>query len=125
MCACRDFTAEGCRLFDFCSIKNTVLESESGGNGTELADIIDTIEKQQYVQPEELLKHFWDVFVVDALLGNFDRHNGNWGFLFDDSTGRAEPAPEYSVRIMQLFRTFSAGHPEIRCSDSGCQCSPL
>ncbi len=95
MCACRDFTAEGCRLFDFCSIKNTVLESESGGNGTELADIIDTIEKQQYVQPEELLKHFWDVFVVDALLGNFDRHNGNWGFLFDDSTGRAEPAPVY------------------------------
>ena len=35
------------------------------------------------------------------------------------------PAYEYSVRIMQLFRTFSAGHPEIRCSDSGCQCSPL
>ena len=32
---------------------------------------------------------------------------------------------EYSVRIMQLFRTFSAGHPEIRCSDSGCQCNPL
>ena len=32
---------------------------------------------------------------------------------------------EYSVHIMQLFRTFSAGHPEIRCSDSGCQCSPL
>ena len=32
---------------------------------------------------------------------------------------------EYSVYIMQLFRTFSAGHPEIRCSDSGCQCSPL
>lgn len=95
VCACRDFTAEGCRLFDFCSIKNTVLESESGGNGTELADIIDTIEKQQYVQPEELLKYFWDIFVVDALLGNFDRHNGNWGFLFDDSTGRAEPAPVY------------------------------
>lgn len=95
VCACRDFTAEGCRLFDFCSIKNSVLESESGGSGTELADIIDTIEKQQYVQPEELLKHFWDVFVVDALLGNFDRHNGNWGFLFDDSTGRAEPAPVY------------------------------
>ena len=35
------------------------------------------------------------------------------------------PKSEYSVYIMQLFRTFSAGHPEIRCSDSGCQCSPL
>ena len=32
---------------------------------------------------------------------------------------------EYSVYIMQLFRTFSAGHPEIRCNNSGCQCSPL
>ena len=21
------------------------------------------------------------MFVVDALIGNFDRHNGNWGFL--------------------------------------------
>lgn len=95
VCACRDFTTEGQRLFDFCSIKNTVLESESGGSGTELTDIIDTIEKQQYVQPEVLLRHFWDVFVVDALLGNFDRHNGNWGFLFDDATGKAEPAPIY------------------------------
>ena len=23
------------------------------------------------------------MFVIDALLGNFDRHNGNWGFLVD------------------------------------------
>ena len=95
VCACKDFTADGRRLFDFCSIKNTVLESESGGTGTELSDIIDTIEKQQYVSPKELLKYFWDVFVTDALLGNFDRHNGNWGFLFDDTAGKAEPSPVY------------------------------
>ena len=29
---------------------------------------------------------------------------------------------EYSVRIMRSFRTFSAGHPEIQCNNSGCQC---
>lgn len=96
VCACRDFTTDGRRLFDFCSIKNTVLESESGGSGTELSDIIDTIQKQQYVPPEELIMHFWDIFVADALLGNFDRHNGNWGFLYDDSTGKAELAPVYA-----------------------------
>ncbi|MBS6397688.1 MAG: HipA domain-containing protein [Clostridiales bacterium] len=95
VCACKDFTVGGWRLFDFCSIKNTVLESESGGSGTELSDIIDTIEKQQYVCPEALLRHFWDIFVIDALLGNFDRHNGNWGFLFDDATGKTEFAPVY------------------------------
>ena len=86
VCACRDFTEKGYRLFDFCSIKNTILDSESEGSGTELADIMDTIEKQQYVEPSLLMQHFFNVFVVDALLGNFDRHNGNWGFLYDDST---------------------------------------
>lgn len=95
VCACRDFTEKGYRLFDFCSIKNTILDSDSGGSGTELADIMDTIEKQQYVEPSFLMQHFWNVFVVDALLGNFDRHNGNWGFLYNDSTGEASVAPVY------------------------------
>ena len=48
---------------------------------TELSDILETIEKQQFVEPGRLLEYFWDVFAIDALLGNFDRHNGNWGFL--------------------------------------------
>ena len=95
VCACRDFTADGKRFFDFCSIKNTILESDSGGSGTELEDILDTIEKQQYISPTILTEHFWNMFVIDALLGNFDRHNGNWGFLFDDQTGTASIAPVY------------------------------
>lgn len=33
--------------------------------------------------------------MADALLGNFDRHNGNWGFLYDDSKNEAEIAPVY------------------------------
>lgn len=96
VCACKDFTADGKKFFDFCSIKNTILESDSNGTGTELEDILDTIEKQQYVSPEVLEKHFWDVFVADALLGNFDRHNGNWGFLFEESTGETSLAPIYA-----------------------------
>lgn len=32
---------------------------------------------------------------------------------------------EYSVRIMQSFRSFGAGYPEIQCNDSGCRCIPL
>lgn len=95
VCACKDFTADGKRFFDFCSIKNTILESDSSGTGTELEDILDTIGKQQYVSPNALEKHFWDVFVADALLGNFDRHNGNWGFLFDENTEETSLAPIY------------------------------
>lgn len=39
VCACHDFTADGKLLFDFCSIKNTILDSDSNGSGTEFCDI--------------------------------------------------------------------------------------
>lgn len=95
VCACKDFTGRGKHLLDFCSIKNTILDSNSNGSGTELDDIMDTIDKQQYVSPPLLREHFWNVFIVDALLGNFDHHNGNWGFLYDENRNEAEIAPVY------------------------------
>ena len=95
VCACKDFTADNIRLYDFCSIKNTVIDSEHGGTGTELEDITETMEKQQFVDPVELTEHFWNVFVVDALLGNFDRHNGNWGFLYNPKNEQSRLAPVF------------------------------
>lgn len=35
------------------------------------------------------------MFIVDAFLGNFDRHNGNWGILVDECKKTAEIAPVY------------------------------
>jgi len=35
------------------------------------------------------------MFIADALLGNFDRHNGNWGILVDEQSKTAEIAPAY------------------------------
>lgn len=95
VCACLDFTANGKQFYDFCSIKNTVLDSDSNGSGTELEDILEAIEKQQYVDPILLKEHFWNMFVADVLLGNFDRHNGNWGFLYDPHEKIREIAPIY------------------------------
>lgn len=95
VCACEDFTADGSTLFDFCSIKNTIIDSEHEGAGTELQDLLETIGKQQFVNPTVLLDHFWNVFVIDALLGNFDRHNGNWGFLYHPLKHTSEIAPVF------------------------------
>ena len=95
VCACRDFTSDGKLLYDFCSIKNTVIDSETDGTGTELDDVLETIDLQSFVDPVVLRAHFWDMFVVDAFLGNFDRHNGNWGFLVDPTTRKAEIAPAF------------------------------
>lgn len=47
------------------------------------------------IPADQLKAHFWDMFIVDALLGNFDRHNGNWGVLVDEERQTAEIAPIY------------------------------
>lgn len=92
VCACKDFTADGEQFYDFSAIKNTIIDSKHQGAGTELEDILETIEKQKFVNPDVLSEFFWDMFVVDAFLGNFDRHNGNWGFLVDnDGSSRIAP----------------------------------
>jgi hypothetical protein len=35
------------------------------------------------------------MFIVDALIGNWDRHNGNWGFLYDTAQDTVTLAPVF------------------------------
>lgn len=93
--ACKDFTKPGTVLADFASLKNKIIDSPRGGYGTELSDVQNTIENQTSIDPVELNKHFWNVFIVDALIGNWDRHNGNWGFLYDQVNDKMTLAPIY------------------------------
>ena len=103
--ACKDFTSPGVVILDFASIKNQIIDSASNGYGTELSDILDTIEKQTAVDPKKLKEHFWNMFVIDAFIGNWDRHNGNWGFLYNQETDHMEIAP--------IFDCGSALFPQI------------
>jgi hypothetical protein len=93
--ACRDFTKPGVVLQDFASLKNQMIDSERGGYGTELADILQTFEEQTAIGKTALSERFWDMFIVDAFIGNWDRHNGNWGFLYDTATDEIALAPVY------------------------------
>ena len=93
--ACKDFTSVGVVLQDFASLKNTIIDSEHNGYGTELSDIMYSIEEQTAVNPYQLKEWFWDIFIVDAFIGNWDRHNGNWGFLYNTETDKLEIAPVY------------------------------
>ena len=94
--ACRDFTSQGITLQDFASLKNRIIDSERNGYGTELTDILSTIEEQTSMDSETLKTRFWDMFIVDALIGNWDRHNGNWGFLYNNSTDEVTLAPVFA-----------------------------
>ena len=93
--ACKDFTANGLTLQDFASLKNTIIDSIYNGYGTELSDILQTIDEQNAIDSHLLSNWFWDMFIVDALIGNWDRHNGNWGFLYNNQTDEISFAPIY------------------------------
>ena len=79
--ACGDFTEPGITLQDFASLKNQIIDSERNGYGTELSDILHTFEEQEAIDREVITERFWDMFIVDALIGNWDRHNGRRGRL--------------------------------------------
>lgn len=75
--------------------KATITSESSNGSGTELSEIIETIQNQKFCNTKEVLEFFWDMFIVDTYLGNFDRHNVNWGFLVNEEKNSKRIAPIY------------------------------
>lgn len=93
--ACKDFTGRDIRLYDFASIKNTTMNTGHNGAGTDLSDILKTIHEQKCVEVSLMEDRFWDTFIIDALIGNWDRHNGNWGIVYDYAISKYGLAPVY------------------------------
>jgi hypothetical protein len=92
--ACKDFKKKDEYLYEFLTIKNSVLtENSSNGFSTDLIEILEAIDRQNFCPSDEVRKRFWTMFIVDAYLGNFNRHNGNWGFLVNEKTGTKQLAP--------------------------------
>ena len=103
--ACKDFKKKDEYLYEFLTIKNSVLtENSSNGFSTDLIEILEAIDRQNFCPSGEVRERFWTMFVVDAYLGNFNRHNGNWGFLVNEKTGTKQLAP--------IFDCASCLYPE-------------
>ena len=93
VCACEDFTDNENVLYEF---ENLALSTNPDKKiETALNDIMEVIEESKMIDTEETKQKFWDMFVIDSIIGNTDRHNGNWGFLLNKNTGKAEFSPIY------------------------------
>lgn len=98
VCACEDFTGNGWRLVEFQNLKNSFPETPSSSNGrnTSLEEVLNVIEHHTDIDNnDELKRYFWEIFIIDALIGNYDRHNGNWGILVNDNEQKMKMAPIY------------------------------
>ena len=93
VCACEDFTDENNILYEFGSLALSTNPEKK--IDTELKDIIDVIKEEKLINTQDTIKKFWQMFIVDALIGNPDRHNENWGFLFNKNTKEATFSPIY------------------------------
>lgn len=72
------------RLVSFAEFRNTLLDSTSPvSTSVSLPDVLESLSEMDE-QVKGAKERFWDMFVVDAFIGNPDRNNGNWGFLFND-----------------------------------------
>ncbi|MDO5557370.1 MAG: HipA domain-containing protein [Clostridia bacterium] len=111
--ACKDFTSKGIVLKQFAELKNSQIETSKNGYGTEFSEVIETIENQQIFDTKELKEFFWDMFIIDSLVGNFDRHNGNWGFLINEEEKKIEIAPIYDCASCLYPQLTDEGIAEI------------
>jgi hypothetical protein len=90
--ACQDFLNQGDRLLEFRELKTTFTpdeykdgsryEDSTSGNNAELDDVLYVINNHPLLQEVSgVSERFWDMFIVDAYIGNSDRNNGNWGII--------------------------------------------
>lgn len=93
VCACEDFTDLNKTLYEF---ENLALSTNPDKKiETELSDILNVLDENKIINSTNTKEKFWDMFIIDSLIGNTDRHNGNWGFLLDNKTNKIEFAPIY------------------------------
>lgn len=62
-------------------------------------------ENMKSTNVEETTDRFWDMFIVDALIGNFDRHGGNWGFIKRDNKYRIAPVYDNGSSLYPKLNT--------------------
>ena len=83
---CRDFRATPCvQTIEFSEYVHGVYHSCDIGRTLYLEQLYKTLSAPESGIPVSLqtatIDRYWDMYVIDALVGNFDRHTGNWGYL--------------------------------------------
>ena len=92
---CLDFLEEGDELIEFSKImvadENVYFESGGSvvyGDSMDLDVILETIRSNKILRGNPNIEDFfWKMFIIDALIGNMDRTNEDWGIIFNRKTG--------------------------------------
>ena len=90
--ACKDFVKNGYQFVPFNDVGESSIDVDIEKYQYSYEDIIELLEKNKKItNTKETILSFFDIFIVDALIGNFDRHGANWGFLKKDNKYHLAP----------------------------------
>lgn len=105
--ACQLFTTEDKNFFEFGQTLNSYFPEtpekaqQFGRNSSSdhpllpgVISILDDYEDFESIR-KEIKERFWDMFVIDSIIANPDRNNGNWGIFTDRFGSNIELAPVY------------------------------
>lgn len=85
---CKDIAYPN-NIVEFRQLRNTIMDDtmlqDSSGMSNNLEDIFEVIDRAEYIPREQTWIRFWNMFVIDAIIGNCDRNNGNWGYLLTNN----------------------------------------
>lgn len=96
----KDFTSgTEISLHSYKDTKQSSEDTEIGDKEYTYEDVIYLIDKHLKMTPAdkvEAKRQFWKMFICDAIIGNRDRHWGNWGYIkLNKPNGGYKFAPLY------------------------------
>ena len=90
--ACRDFNNGDIQFVPFNDVGESSLDQDKEEYQYEYDDIVQMLkDNAKLTNVKQSINFFWRMYIVDALLGNFDRHGGNWGFVKEKEKYRIAP----------------------------------
>lgn len=112
----KDFTNKNMTLKSYKSTSQSSEDTDITTKEYTYEDVLDLISKHTKMTDSNKYKakvRFWDMFIMDAILGNRDRHRGNWGYL--KCKNEYLPAPLYDNGA-SLFPDFDIKAQEYKQS---------
>ena len=91
---CKDFNIDGYQFVPFNDVGESTIEEDKEKYQYSYEDIMSLLQlNEKITNVEDVVSSFWEIYIIDALLGNFDRHGNNWGFL--KKNNKYEMAPVF------------------------------
>lgn len=107
--ALEDFVKENQKFVPFNEVGDSSLEHDRDTYQYSYSDIMKMLEENtKLTQIPETINQFWRIYIIDALLGNFDRHGSNWGFIKENNRYTLAPVFDNGSCLFPRIHTDEA-----------------